>query len=58
MGHVVKLWNSWMQNIMATRFYMCSREECQTMEDKLTKVSLHYRNYLCFKVHQVKPAVS
>lgn len=33
---------------------MYSREDCQTVEEKLTKVSLHYRNYLCSKVHQVQ----
>lgn len=56
--HVVKLCNSWMQNIMATKFRMYSREDCQTMEKKLTKVSLHYRNFLCSKVHQVQLVVS
>lgn len=54
MQHVVKLWNSLMQNIAESKFYMGSREDWATMEEKSTDVSSHYRNYLWFKVHEVQ----
>lgn len=56
--HVVKLWNSLMQNIVDIKFYMGSREDWATMEKKPTEVSSHYRNHLWFKVHEVQLVVS
>lgn len=56
--HVAELCDSWVRNIMATKLYIYSREGCQTMEEKRTKFSLHYRNYLYSKVHQVQLVVS
>ena len=56
--HVVKVWNSLMQNIVDTKFYIGSREDWATMEEKSAEVFSYYRNYLWFKVHEVQLAVS